>query len=196
MVACGGRGDGGPRRPPPAIHRSRLLPGLEFSIEAVFNAVKNGDATRHYVYRTSSNFLTEQTASLAGRLGISRPFRVLALALAGTLVISAVLVIPGWIPILPRPIRRELTESLLQTVLAAYSVLVFVALVGTEILGGLWARSFRDRTPRPRIARFFLASSSCLVSLLLLEFGAAGWRVRMHRFPSLPTQFAISRPDE
>ena len=148
------------------------------------------------VYRTSSNFLTEQTASLARRLGISRPFRVLALALAGTLVISAFLVIPGWIPTLPRPIRRGITEALLQTVLVVSIVLFLVALVGTVVFGGLLARSFRVRKARPRIARLFLASLSCLIALFLLELGAAGRRAWMHRFPALPTRFDASPPDE
>ena len=52
----------------------------------------------------------EQIANQTLRYGVSRPYRVLALALAGTLAISAALVIPGWIPVLPRPIRRGLTE--------------------------------------------------------------------------------------
>ena len=40
------------------------------------------------------------------------------------------------------------------------------------------------------------AALSCLVALLLLELGAAGWRAWMHRFPALPTRFAASPPDE
>ncbi len=138
----------------------------------------------------------EQSANRTRRYGVSRPFRVLSLALVGTSVISAVLVIPGWIPTLPRPIRRALTEALLQTVLVVYSVLILVAVFGTVILGWLLARSFRLRKVRPRIARLFLACLSCLLALFLLELGAAARRGWMHRFPALPTRFAVSPPDE
>jgi hypothetical protein len=145
-------------------------------------------------HRATSITAIEQ--SLARRYGISRPFRVLALALAGTLVISALLVIPGWIPVLPRPIRRGLTEAFLQTVLAVYYVLVLVALFGTVIFGWLLARSFGIKKVRPGIARLFLASLSCLLALILLELGAAGRRAWMHRFPTLSTRFAASPPED
>ena len=136
----------------------------------------------------------EQSANRACRSGISRPFRLLALALAGTSVISAVLVIPGWIPTLPRPIRRGLTEALLQTVLVVYSVLFLVALFGTVILGWLLARSFRVRKVRPRIARLFLACLSCLLALFLLELGSAAGAAGCIGFPRCRLDSPSVRP--
>ncbi len=42
----------------------------------------------------------------------------------------------------------------------------------------------------------FLIAVACLVSLSLIELGSAAWRAWMHRFPTLPTTFAASPPEE
>ena len=102
---------------------------------------------------------SEQSAPRARRLGIARPCRLLVLALAGTALISALLVIPGWVPTLSRPVRRELTEVILQTVLVAYAAIVIIALCGVLSLAWLLARSFRRHSVRPGIARLFLAGA-------------------------------------
>ena len=145
---------------------------------------------------TTSLAFSEQWATRVRRYGISHPFRVIALALAGTAVISAVLVVPGWVRTLPRPVRRELTEALLQTVLVVYSVLFLVALAGTVVLGSLVAPSLHRRKVRPGITRLFVLTLACLFAIFLLELGAAGWRAWMHRFPALPTRFNASPPEE
>ncbi len=86
---------------------------------------------------------SEQSASSARQRGILYPIRLLAVSLVGTAVISAVLVIPGWIPTLSRPVRRELTEAILQTVLVVYSVLFLVALRWNgSSWGGSWHAHF------------------------------------------------------
>ena len=53
-------------------------------------------------------------------LRISRLLYLCAIAVPFVVLISAELVIPGWVPTLPRPFRRALTEALLQTVLVVY----------------------------------------------------------------------------
>lgn len=138
----------------------------------------------------------DQTAHSARRRGNLRPLRLLLLSSAGTALTSAVLVVPGWIPALSRPARRELTEAIIQTVLVVYSVLFALACIGTIVAGWLLARSIRARGVEPKIAKLFLAGVSCLAGVLLLELGAAGWRAWMHRFPRLPTDFVATPAGE
>jgi hypothetical protein len=139
---------------------------------------------------------SEQSESQACRRGITRPFRLIVLALAGTALISALLVIPGWIPTLSRSVRRELTEVILQSVVVVYLVIVVGAVCGALSLAWLLARSFRRRAVRTGIVRLSLAGGSCLVGFFFLEFGAAAWHAWMHRFPDLPTRFVASPPAE
>jgi hypothetical protein len=138
---------------------------------------------------------TDQVPTPTRRPGIPRPMRALALALPITAAISAALVVPGWIGVLPRPVRRELTEALLQSVLCIYAALFCAALIGTVTLGGMLARSRFEGETRSLIVRSFAASVSCAGALFLLEIGSAGWRSWLHRFPALPTHFAASPPD-
>jgi len=127
--------------------------------------------------------------------GISRPLRLTALAVPIALLIAAALVIPLWVPALPRPFRRALTEAMLRTVLVAYSALFLTAVVGTPVLGWRLAQSWRGGKPRPGIQHGFLAGLSCLLSLALLELGSSAWRAWLHRFPPLPTRFAAAPAD-
>jgi hypothetical protein len=143
-----------------------------------------------------SSLSPDRSAPRARRQWTSRPFRLLALALAGTAAVSATLVLPGWIPTLPRPIRRELTEATLQTVLVVFIAIFIVGLCGAIGLAWPLTRSFRGHTFRPGIARLFLASVSCLVGVIFLEMGAGVWRAWMHRFPRLPTEFADRTVEE
>jgi hypothetical protein len=43
--------------------------------------------------------------------------RLLAIALPIAVLATAVLVLPGWIPVLPRPVRRMMVEAALRGVL-------------------------------------------------------------------------------
>jgi tetratricopeptide (TPR) repeat protein len=126
---------------------------------------------------------------------LCRARRVWAMAVALSAAISAALIVPGWLAVLPRPVRRALTEILLESVLAVYVALLFAAVIGTVILGGVLARSWHAGHARPPAATYFLASASCLVALGLLELASAAWGAWMHRFPTLPTQFAVAPSD-
>jgi hypothetical protein len=112
------------------------------------------------------------------------------LIVAVSLLTSAVLVIPGWIPLLPRSTRRGLTEALLRTVMFVYCGFFLVSVVATPILAVILVKARRARRSRPLCARCFLIGLSCLFSLILLELGSAVWSSWLHRFPALPTTFA------
>jgi hypothetical protein len=122
--------------------------------------------------------------------------RVLSLALPMTAAISAALVVPGWVPTLPRPVRRAITEVLLQTVLGLSAAVAVIAVVGALVLGWLLGASLRGHPLRPRIARYFLGCLSCLIAVCVLEVGSAAWRAWMHRLPALPVQFAATPAEE
>jgi hypothetical protein len=138
---------------------------------------------------------SETSASLPRQRGTARHLRLVALGLTIALVIAAALVIPGWVPLLPRPLRRGLTEAMLRTVLVVYSALFLTALAGPPVFGWLWARSRRKGIAQPGIEHSFLVGLSCLASLLVLELSSVAWRGWMHRFPPLPTRFE-ERPAE
>ena len=87
------------------------------------------------------------------------------------------------------------TEGLLQTTLVVYGAVVLASVAGTPLLGWLLLRSRRDRTSGRALARL---SDSALLSHLTVSPGTqrqcvCAW---IHRFPSLPTKFATSPPDE
>jgi Tetratricopeptide repeat len=120
--------------------------------------------------------------------------RIIAISVAVALLASALLVIPGWVPLLPRSARRGLTEGMLRVVLVGYGGLVVSSLVATPVLGFLLLRSRRARTRRPIVAKGFLIAVSCLFSLIVLELGSTVWRSWMHRFPKLPVSFPAEEP--
>ena len=136
------------------------------------------------------------SAAASGTGLISRRLRLAALALAIAVLAAAVMVIPGWIPLLPRSVRRALVEVLLRTILIVYCVVFLTSFAGTPLLGWLLARARRGRQVRPAVARGFLISLSCLASLVLLELGSTGWRAWMHRLPALPAKFVAAPPEE
>jgi len=145
-------------------------------------------ATPSYSVRPSG------AASGTGRL--FRRLRLAALAAAIAVAAVAVMVIPGWIPLLPRHVLRALVEVLLRTILIVYCVVFLTSFAGTPLLGWLLVRARGGRRARPAVARGFLISLSCLGSLLLLELGSTGWRAWMHRLPSLPVKFTAAPPEE
>jgi len=118
-----------------------------------------------------------------------RTLRILGIALPSALVIMAVVALPGWLPILPRSVQRGLTEGLLQGTLSFYAGLVVAGLVGTPWFGRRTIRAWRAKRRGTWSERLFLLCLSCLVSLVLLETGAAAARAWTHRFPILPTSF-------
>jgi hypothetical protein len=130
------------------------------------------------------------------RRPVPRLIKMVAVALPLALLFAGLMVISLWIPLLPRPIRRSLTEILLRTVLFVYAAVFLASFAGTPLFGWLIARSRRSGRMRPAFVRGFLICGSCLVSLISLEAGSAGWRAWIHRFPSLPVKFESAPPDE
>jgi tetratricopeptide (TPR) repeat protein len=121
---------------------------------------------------------------------------LVALALPLALLIVAAVVLPGWVPLWPRAVRRAMTETFLRGVLLTYTFLLLVGLVGFPITAGLMVRDRRQRRRRPVIGRLFLFVFSCLMSLVALEIGATVLRSWMHRFPVLPSSFPEKEPGE
>ena len=127
---------------------------------------------------------------------VPRLFKLVAVALPLALLVAVLMALPVWVPLMPRAVLRGMTEALLRTVLVVYGAVILASFVGTPFLGWLIVRSRRSGPTRPIMFRRFLICLSCLVSLILLELGAAGWRAWMHRFPALPVQFASTPPEE
>jgi hypothetical protein len=136
----------------------------------------------------------QTTPPRSKRIGSS--LRLLAIALPIAVLMTAAVVLPGWIPVLPRAVRRWMVEAALRGVLIGYSGLVLAALIGTPMTVWLASRSRRKGRIRPGILRGFAICLVCLVSMVVLELGSAAWRGWMHRFPTLPTTFAASAPEE
>ncbi|QEH36706.1 hypothetical protein OJF2_52910 [Aquisphaera giovannonii] len=116
----------------------------------------------------------------------------------GILVVAAGLASLGaWLPLIPRPQARRLTELLLRSVLVGYfsaAVLLPTVLVlaASRIL-----RRRRRGLSSPLAARLALASASGLAAIAGCELLAAGWSAWAHRMPRLPTTFPrASRPGE
>jgi hypothetical protein len=129
---------------------------------------------------------------------IAAGLRLAAVAVPVAVVATLAMVLPGWIPVMPREWRRALIESALRGVLLGYWTLALVALVGTPLMVYLAARSRRSRGGRAGCAslRAIAFCLACLVSLVVLELGSAAWRGWMHRMPDLPTTFEPSTPGE
>ena len=106
-----------------------------------------------------------------------------------TLLIAALVVLPGWIPLLPRAVVRRTTESFLRGVLLVYSALLLAGLIGVPVTAWLLVRSPRRGRRPSAVVRVFLLCFSCLFSLAALEIGSAAWRNWMHRLPVMPTSF-------
>jgi hypothetical protein len=124
--------------------------------------------------------------------------RLTALAVPIAVAATLAMVLPGWIPLLPREWRRAMIEAALRGVLVGYWTLVLIALLGPPLLVGLAVRSRRrrdGRTGRGNL-RALAACLACLVSLIALELGSAAWRGWVHRLPSLPSAFDESPPGE
>jgi hypothetical protein len=129
---------------------------------------------------------------------LAAAMRLVALAVPLAVVVTLATVLPGWIPVLPRPLLRAIIEVALRSVLIGYCTLAMVALVGTPISAYLAVRSrrrFGGRTSRWAL-RSLAACLACLVALHVLELGSAAWRGWMHRLPALPTTFEPSPPGE
>ncbi len=84
---------------------------------------------------------------------IARPGRLLAVAILICALIAAALIIPSWLPLWPRSLRRAITEVFLGAILVVYSVLLLSALLGTPLLAWLWKRSRSKREIRRGLER-------------------------------------------
>lgn len=127
---------------------------------------------------------------------MSRMLRILGIALPAVLAITAVAVLPGWLPLFPRSVQRGLTDGLLQGTFLLHGAMIAAGSVGSPWFGCRTVRAWREKHRGTRSERLFLLCLSCLVSLLALELGAVVVRAWTHRFPILPTNFPDNDPNE
>jgi hypothetical protein len=135
--------------------------------------------------------------------GWRRWLALAGLAVAVTLIIAAVLVLPYWAQLLaPSWLRRGCMIVFLEALLIAYGVAMAGSLFGPLCLV-VGLRSTRDRARRLALARGLLLCVSTLIGLGLFEAGAACWLGWLHRSPMLPvvpdepwTHFDILPPDK
>jgi tetratricopeptide (TPR) repeat protein len=138
----------------------------------------------------------DENASYPRGSRLGRWLRLAAVALPIAFLIVAALVLPGWVPLWPRPVRRALTETFLRGVLLTYTFLLGAGLVGLPVSLALMVRSHHRRTRRKWLGRLVALCLACLVSLGTLETGAAVLRGWLHRFPVLRTAFPQNKPGE
>ncbi len=139
---------------------------------------------------------TEDPAPAGAAVRARQWLRVAAVAGTLALLIVAFVVLPGWIPLLPRAVVRRMTESFLRGVLLVYSALGLAGLIGAPVAAWLLVRSSRRGRRPSALVRIVLLCFSCLFSLVALEIGSAAWRSWMHRLPVLPTSFPDKVPGE
>jgi tetratricopeptide (TPR) repeat protein len=141
--------------------------------------------------------MTTPGAEIAGRsIRPGRALKLLAALLPIAFLIVALLVLPGWVPLWPRELRRALVEGFLRGVLVAYMALLVAGLLGTPLACWRLVRAWRSKRGRRVWERAFLASFGGLIALATLEVGSVVWRGWMHRFPVLPTSFPAADPEE
>ncbi|HMF35372.1 MAG TPA: hypothetical protein VKF17_01980, partial [Isosphaeraceae bacterium] len=139
---------------------------------------------------------TENRAPAGGAARAAGWLRIAAVARTLALLILAFVVLPGWIPLLPRAVVRRMTESFLRGVLLVYGALLLAGLIGAPVTAWLLVRSSRRGRRPSALVRIFLLCFSCLFSLAALEIGSAAWRSWMHRLPVLPTSFPDKAPGD
>ena len=126
---------------------------------------------------------------------MKRTLRILGIAVPTALVVTAAVVLPGWLPLFPRAVQRRLTEGLLHGTLLLYVALGLAAFVGTPWFGRRTILNLRRKQRGTRAERLFLLCLSCMFSFVALELGAAAVHSWTHRFPTLPTHFSSKPAD-
>jgi Tetratricopeptide repeat len=124
-----------------------------------------------------------------------RVIRLIAMITLGLVGFLAFELGPSWLIVglgaNSRSLRREAVLVFMNVLLVAYIVTLITASAGTAVLSYLWTR-LRKRgwplaTARHLQLRWLLLCTSTLLSLGILEAGAAMWRTWLHRSPKLPS---------
>ena len=127
-----------------------------------------------------------------------RVVRLVWLALALAVAVSAVLVVPAWVRmLLPYNFNRRLTEGLLLGIEILFGVAFAAASIGTVSFGILLALARRGRKRCPTLAGGLLFCCACFIALGIAEVVAKVWDAPPRsvpapaaRDPELPREFA------
>jgi lysophospholipase L1-like esterase len=127
-----------------------------------------------------------------------RVVRLVWLALALAVAVSAVLVVPSWVRmLLPYNFNRRLTEGLLLGIEILFGVAFAAASIGTVSFGVLLAFARRGRKRCPTLAGGLLFCCACFIGLGIAEVVAKAWDAPPRsvpapaaRDPELPREFA------
>jgi lysophospholipase L1-like esterase len=127
-----------------------------------------------------------------------RVVRLVWLALALAVAVSAVLVIPPWVRmLLPYNFNRRLTEGLLLGIEILFGVAFGAASIGTVSFGALLALARRGRKRCPTLAGGLLFCCACFIGLGIAEVVAKAWDAPPRSVPApaardreLPREFA------
>lgn len=122
--------------------------------------------------------------------------RLIGLTVVLGLAVGGVLVAWQLTGMLPRPVRRQMTEGMLRAVLIGYAVLLIAAPAGALVFTTRVVRGRRRGRSHPRLAKLALLCGSGLFALVLVEGASAGWAAWRHRMPDLPTRFGMTSPGE
>jgi hypothetical protein len=120
---------------------------------------------------------------------MKRTLRSISVAFPLALAVATAIVLPGWVPLFPRAVRRGMTEWMLRGTLFFYVALGLAAFIGAPYFGRRAIREWRRKRRAAWPGRLFLLCLSCLLSFVTLEVGAATVHAWTHRFPALPTTF-------
>ncbi|MDR3622735.1 MAG: tetratricopeptide repeat protein [Paludisphaera borealis] len=126
---------------------------------------------------------------------MKRTLRILGIAVPLALALTAVVVLPGWVPLFPRAMQRGMTEGLLRGTLFFYVAVCLAAFVGAPYFGWRTIQNWRRKRRGSRSERVFLLCLSCLFSFVALELGAAAVQAWTHRFPILTATFPARPAD-
>ncbi len=126
----------------------------------------------------------------------SRYLKLAAVAILAATLSCLSILIPPWFELVAgdtvRGLSRESAVLTLDALLIAHATLVVLAAGGTIVLAIIIARRSIGRPPG-RLGRLAAPSLALVVTLGLLEGGAAAWRDRLWHGPRLPEKILMAR---
>ncbi len=145
-------------------------------------------------------------ATRAQRVTMRRVFRLTLFVALGVAGYAAFQLVPGWLQFISSRetalLRKQAGLFFVDALLIAYPLAVVLSVTGTAALVYLKMRARTGRQRRNNLAssksllraRLLLLCVSTMLSLVLLEAGAALWRARLNASPDLPAVHLPAEP--